>query len=458
MTIVIAMDPHGVNVDVDVDVGNIIDDIIDNECAICQDVLRKPITLPCHHRYCSDCLDSWRCRHVLDKQKTCPECRSKIPVTKSMVAQLGSFRRLRADLQNKLNKSPCPLPALPGSVDYNYTKGFYGNIRDNEIVRIRNLSSPELQQNTLRSILESAHTHFDGQIRDLEEQIGADGIVLEEYTDNNCNCAKEQDRDEYELPPEIGVACENNDVERVLQWLGDCDPPVLSGRINAKKSKVHEMTLLHHATKGNRINLIRLLLQYGADMNAPTAMGLSPFLAACTSKRYQSIVMLFLEWGVDKESTAPGPPGVGDVTAIDIARNFAENEELLEVLKSPLGGRRCEIVAMETPTATAATTAATTTPTNLNGQACIVGKYFDATDEYAVTIGEHPTLIDGAAAGDDSNKQPKIKSKNLKRRDRTPEDPGVVLEFSGRDPGSNSMEWRTSKHVVSNNDTTSTNS
>lgn len=431
----------GVNVEVSNDINN----TIDNECAICQDVLKKPITLPCHHRYCSDCLDSWRCRHVLDKQKTCPECRSKIPVTKSMVAQLGSFRRLRADLQNKLNKSPCPLPALPGTADYNYTKGFYGNIRDNEIVRIRNIASSELQQNTLRSILESAHAHFDGQIRDLEEQIGDGSVVLEECMDSNRNSVKEQDRGEHELPTEIGVACENNDVERVLQWLGDCPhPSVRSGRrINAKNPKSHEMTLLHHATKGNRIHLIRLLLQCGADTNAPTAMGLSPFLASCTSKRYQSIAMLFLEWGVDKESTAPGPPGVGDVTAIDIARNFAENEELLEVLKSPLGGRRCEIVGLESPAAAATT--------NLNGRTCIVGKYFDTTDEYAVTIGEHAMPIDGAAAAaagdDDSNKSPKIKSKNLKRRDRTPEDPGVVLEFSGRDPGSNTMKWRTSKEA-----------
>eukprot|EP00536_Pseudo-nitzschia_multiseries_P003387 jgi/Psemu1/185752/e_gw1.52.23.1 len=393
----------------------------DNECAICQDVLQEPVTLPCNHRYCLKCLESWRCRHVLDKQKTCPQCRSKIPVTRSMIAQLESFRKLRADLENKLKKSPCPLPTLPGTTDYNYTKGFYGNITDDEILRIRNLS-PELQQSTLRSILESAHTHFDCQIRELEEQIG-DGVVLEEYIDK---------LNHEELPPEIGIACENNDVPTVLEWLGD--PPIPFRRINAKNSKSNEMTLLHHATKGNRINLIRLLLQYGADIDAPTAMGLSSFLAACTSKRYQSIATLFLEWGADKESTAPGPPGVGDVTAIDIAENFAENQELLELLKSSLGGRRCEIVGL-------------TSRAEFNGRTCIVGKYFETTDQYAVTIGN--------GDGGDGGKSVKIGSRNLKRRDRTPEDPGVVLEFSGHDPRTNTVQWRTHHSSNHNSGTTS---
>ena len=37
-------------------------------------------------------------------------------------------------------------------------------------------------------------------------------------------------------------------------------------------------------------------------------------ISACSFKRYQSIAMLFLEWGADKESTAPpGPTGVGDI-------------------------------------------------------------------------------------------------------------------------------------------------
>lgn len=384
-----------------------------NDCAICQEVLKKPITLPCKHRFCSDCLDSWRGRYVFDKLKTCPQCRSKIPVTKSMIVQLESFCRLRADLENKLNRSPCPLPALPGTEIYNYTKGFYGNIPDEEIFRIRDLPCDE-QQSCLRSLLERAYLHFDGQIKELEEQIGDGTEILEEYTD-------EQAWDD--LPADVGSASENNDVEKVLNWLGT--PPIPSKRINARNSKSNEMTLLHHATKGNRLHMVRLLLQYGADVDAIGAMGLSPFLAACTIKRYHSIALVFLEWGADKESTAPGPPGVDDITAIDIAQNFAGNEELADILKSPLGGRRCKIFEVPSPIA-------------LNGKSCIVGEYFGDIDTYAVTVGEQHPIED-----EDGDNCVKIKSQHLKRCDRTLEDPGEVVEFLGHDSITTDIKWRT---------------
>jgi len=325
-----------------------------------------------------------------------------------MIAQLQSFRRLRADLENKLNKTPCPLPALPGTQDYNYTKSFYGDITDEEIVRIRGLSH-DLQQSSLRSRLETAYLHFDCQIRELEEQIGDGTEILEEFTDGQAY---------EELPADIGLASERNDVETILKWLGN--PPFPSKRLNARNSKANEMTLLHHATKGNRFDLVRLLLQYGADVDAVGAMGLSPLLAACTSKRYHSIALVFLEWGANKESTAPGPPGVDDITAIDIAQNFAGNEELANLLKSPLGGRRCKIVGMKSQA-------------DLNGQSCLVGEYFDAINAYNVRVGEHPN----------GKNCVKIKTQNLSRRDRTVEDPGVVVEFLGRDRSTNEINWRT---------------
>jgi len=378
-----------------------------NECAICQEILKKPITLPCKHRFCSDCLDSWRGRYVFDKKKTCPQCRSKIPVTKSMMAQLESLRRLRADLESKINIRPCPLPAPPGTEIYNYTKGFYGNISDEEIFRIRDLPSDEEQQSCLRLRLEAAYSHFDGQIKELEEQIGDGTEVLEEYTD---------ERQAWEdLPADVGSASENNDVDKVLNWLGN--PPIPSKRINARNSKSNEMTLLHHATKGNRVHMVRLLLQYGADVDAIGAMGLSPFLAACTIKRYHSIALVFLQWGADKESTAPGPPGIDDITAIDIAQNFAGNEELADILKSPLGGRRCKIFGTE-----------------FNGKSCVVGEYFGVNDTYAVTVGEQRATEDDYI---------KIKSQHLKRCDRTLEDPGEVVEFLGRDSITTEIKWRT---------------
>jgi hypothetical protein len=37
------------------------------ECAICLDVLNKPVILPCGHKYCYDCLEGWRSKYVADK-------------------------------------------------------------------------------------------------------------------------------------------------------------------------------------------------------------------------------------------------------------------------------------------------------------------------------------------------------------------------------------------------------
>jgi len=127
--------------------------------------------------------------------------------------------------------------------------------------------------------------------------------------------------------------------------------------------------------------------------------------------------LVFLQWGADKESTAPGPPGIDDITAIDIAQNFAGNEELADILKSPLGGRRCKIFGTE-----------------FNGKSCVVGEYFGVNDTYAVTVGEQHATEDDYI---------KIKSQHLKRCDRTLEDPGEVVEFLGRDSITTDIKWRT---------------
>ena len=69
----------------------------DEECGICLDALANPVALPCSHKFCSKCLDSWRSKYGArgDKEKigrACPLCREKIPPSKEMLMQLQYFR------------------------------------------------------------------------------------------------------------------------------------------------------------------------------------------------------------------------------------------------------------------------------------------------------------------------------------------------------------------------------
>lgn len=46
------------------------------QCGICLCLLKNPITLPCHHFYCKDCLDGL-CKASESKGTgKCPECRA----------------------------------------------------------------------------------------------------------------------------------------------------------------------------------------------------------------------------------------------------------------------------------------------------------------------------------------------------------------------------------------------
>lgn len=44
-------------------------------CSVCLEVLRDPVTIPCGHSYCLDCIEDYWNRAKQKGQYTCPQCR-----------------------------------------------------------------------------------------------------------------------------------------------------------------------------------------------------------------------------------------------------------------------------------------------------------------------------------------------------------------------------------------------
>lgn len=67
-------------------------DPVDSDCPICFDTPSTPITLDCRHSFCEVCILEW-----LEKEKTCPVCRSAVAPVSTV---LGA---LKEDLQTTAN-------------------------------------------------------------------------------------------------------------------------------------------------------------------------------------------------------------------------------------------------------------------------------------------------------------------------------------------------------------------
>jgi Zinc finger, C3HC4 type (RING finger) len=81
-------------------------------CSICLQSLNSvTTTLPCGHRFCSDCLEGWWSRYQIQSvNRGCPQCREKVPPTKEMLSQLRFHRKCRGIVQNYLDKPPYRIP------------------------------------------------------------------------------------------------------------------------------------------------------------------------------------------------------------------------------------------------------------------------------------------------------------------------------------------------------------
>ena len=313
--------------------------------AFCLDTLTNPVSLPCSHKFCSECLNGWRSKYGPaaskpgddEMDRKCPLCRHKIPPSKEMISQLKFWRG---------RKSKYEAEGDIFSGDYMNTKS---------------------------------------QIEQIEREIG-DWTETIDYSDEKY----------VVLPPEIFGAARDNNIQKILSWLGP--HPVDKERINARDPDQMDVTLVHCAAANNQTDLLTILLQLGADVDPVAAYGGTPFSIVAPRPDHNAQARRLLEWGAEI-SNCP----------ISSIEEFIErvlkggNTQFANLLKSEFGGRRCEIINLSKHP-------------YLNGKTCVVEKYLPDKGRYKVVF-------------EISKEVGLVGPENLKRRDRTPDDCGYYITY-----------------------------
>jgi len=157
-------------------------------------------------------------------------------------------------------------------------------------------------------------------------------------------------------------------------------------------------------------NLLSILLQYGADVNALDAKGYSPLLIVTDEDSLEQAKIL-LEWGVELSLPRNVLLAVQEKCGVGVTDRelFVEiiketgNNILAKLISSEFGGRRCEVINLPNHP-------------QLIGKTCVVEKYIAKKDRYKV-------IFEG------SGNASLVGPNNLKRRDRTPLDCGYYVSF-----------------------------
>ena len=314
-------------------------------CGICLDDPRDPLELPCGHSFCDDCLDGWRSRYGVDEEmrRKCPTCRARIPPSKEMVESLLACRARKQELEDSHDTS-------------------------------------------------SEHYHDTCiSLAIYEERVGVDWDGVTVLRDKN-------DEPVVELPEYIFKAIGRGDIKSVLRWI---DADRSEDRVNAVTgSESYGTPVLSVAARFNHLALTTLLLQLGADIDCRADNGFTTIsLMFCLSEDVSERVRLLLSWGASFFQKSSSSKEL----CIDTASEHG-NHDLANLLKSELGGRRCEIVNLSSQP-------------DLNGKTCVADEYLPTSNQYKVTL-------------DTKSKEVLLLSPdNLKRRDRTPQDCGYYIEF-----------------------------
>ncbi|MGQ0684658.1 ankyrin repeat domain-containing protein [Bradyrhizobium sp.] len=110
------------------------------------------------------------------------------------------------------------------------------------------------------------------------------------------------------------------------------DPALLSARMSRNQ---HRRTPLHHAAAKNRLRMVQLLLELGADPNAPDATGATALTTASQERADPAIIAAFAEAGARLDL----------ITAINTGR-FDEAETMLREDPSRIGPDGADTIAL----------------------------------------------------------------------------------------------------------------
>ena len=203
------------------------------------------------------------------------------------------------------------------------------------------------------------------------------------------------------LPKYVAMAPAEGNSRAVLQWLGKGN---VKERVNAKCEDTGNMGLLCTAAANQQCDLMSYLLLNGADVNILQSHGASVLTVVCSDKDdYNSkAIRLLLCWGTELFHQGVQMKKEEKLRYCDSISKRG-NVAIAKLISSELGGRRCEIVSP------------TKTRSDLVGKTCVVEEYITKSNQYKVKM-------------EFTNKVLLLGVDDLKRRDRTPQDPGYYME------------------------------
>ena len=222
-----------------------------------------------------------------------------------------------------------------------------------------------------------------------------------EYGEDWDGTVVEYDNDFVRLPMYVFRAAGEGNFRTVLQWLGKGN---IKERVNAKLEDAGNVCLLVTAAVNQEYNLMSYLLLNGAGVNIIEAHGKSVLSLVCGDEVDNSeAIRLLLGWGA--ELFLDGKHVTSQEKKLRLCGSFAKqgNFAIAKLIISDLGGRRCEIISVPN------------TRSDLVGKTCVVEDYITKSDQFKVMM-------------EFTNEVLLLGLDNLKRRDRTPQDPGYYVE------------------------------